>query len=178
MQRMKFSGRAQICVGDTTSHGGVVIEGSPSFFWNGISIARKGDKVTCPKCKPYIFQIAEGFEHCTDTDAKLPMAMEGHRTTCGAVLIARSASVDVPASASTPVSSEETSFDEQIQAVDKTTGKPLAEVAYFVEAENGKTFFGETDATGHCPRVQTEHAAHLKVWLGVAAIQRKNQEKK
>ena len=89
MTRATVGGKAQIVVGDTTSHGGQVISGSPSSTWGRgeIPIARKGDKVACPKCEPHIFEIAEG---CNDSlDFGAPVALEGHKTTCGAVLIAQ-----------------------------------------------------------------------------------------
>lgn len=94
MQRASVHGKAQIVVGDTTSHGGRVISGSPSSTWSRaeIPIARKGDKVTCPKCEPHLFEIAEGCDGSLDFGA--PVALEGHKTTCGAVLIAKSAEVD------------------------------------------------------------------------------------
>lgn len=94
MQRANVHGKAQIVVGDTTSHGGRVISGSPSSTWSRaeIPIARKGDKVTCPKCEPHLFEIAEGCDGSLDFGA--PVALEGHKTTCGAVLIAKSAEVD------------------------------------------------------------------------------------
>jgi uncharacterized Zn-binding protein involved in type VI secretion len=89
MTRTTVGGKAQIVVGDTTSHGGQVISGSPSSTWGRgeIPIARKGDKVTCPQCEPHIFEIAEGCADSLDFDA--PVALEGHKTTCGAVLIAQ-----------------------------------------------------------------------------------------
>lgn len=88
MQRASVHGKAQIVVGDTTSHGGRVISGSPSSTWSRaeIPIARKGDKVTCSKCEPHMFGIAEGCEGSLDFGA--PVALEGHKTTCGAILIA------------------------------------------------------------------------------------------
>ena len=89
MTRATVGGKAQIVVGDTTSHGGQVISGSPSSTWGRgeIPIARKGDKVTCPKCEPHIVEIAEGCDDSLDFGA--PVALEGHKTTCGAVLIAQ-----------------------------------------------------------------------------------------
>ncbi|MFM0237960.1 PAAR domain-containing protein [Paraburkholderia phytofirmans] len=89
MERADMNGRKQIVVGDTTSHGGEVISGSPSSTWGReeIAIARKGDLVTCPKCAPHTFVIAEGWEGSADLG--VPVALEGHKTTCGAVLIAR-----------------------------------------------------------------------------------------
>jgi uncharacterized Zn-binding protein involved in type VI secretion len=91
LTRATINGRRQIVVGDTTTHGGQVISGSPSSTWSnaGIPIARKGDKVTCPKCDPHIFVIAEGCEQSLDFGA--PIALEGHVTSCGAVLIAKPA---------------------------------------------------------------------------------------
>jgi uncharacterized Zn-binding protein involved in type VI secretion len=87
--RASLHGKLQILVGDTTTHGGKVISGSPSSTWGAanIPIARKGDKVTCPQCSPHLFEIAEGLEGCDDLGQ--PMAVEGHKTTCGAVLIAQ-----------------------------------------------------------------------------------------
>ncbi len=87
--RATVNGKAQIVVGDSTSHGGRVISGSPSSTWSSakIPIARKGDRVTCPKCEPHEFDIVEGCDGSTDFGA--PVALEGHKTGCGAVLIAQ-----------------------------------------------------------------------------------------
>ncbi|ACD17179.1 hypothetical protein Bphyt_2785 [Paraburkholderia phytofirmans PsJN] len=62
--------RADMNVGDTTSHGGEVISGSLSSTWGReeISIARKGDLVTSRKFAPYTFVIAEGREGSADRD--------------------------------------------------------------------------------------------------------------
>jgi len=91
MQHENPHGKSQIAVGDTTSHGGKVISGSPSSTWSEeeIPIARKGDRVTCPRCPPHHFEIAEGLEGCDDFGQLV--AVEGHKTTCGAVLIAQPA---------------------------------------------------------------------------------------
>lgn len=91
MERPDIHGKKQIVVGDATSHGGKVTSGSPSSTWSAakIPIARKGDRVTCPICSPHIFEIAEGLEGCEDFDQL--MAVEGHKTTCGATLIAQPA---------------------------------------------------------------------------------------
>jgi uncharacterized Zn-binding protein involved in type VI secretion len=86
MSRSIRNGRKQIVLGDMTSHGGVVITASPCSTWNGILIARKGDTVTCPLCPPHIFVIAEGWDGCLDFG--IPVALEGHKTLCGAALIA------------------------------------------------------------------------------------------
>ncbi|VBS83999.1 PAAR domain-containing protein [Burkholderia pseudomallei] len=43
--------RAIICVGDTTTHGGKVLEGAPTFTLNGRNVAGVGHQVLCPRCK-------------------------------------------------------------------------------------------------------------------------------
>lgn len=81
-----IQGRAQILVGDATSHGGVVISGSPTTTTQGRPIARVGDMVTCPLCKPHVFPIVEGLSMFTDNH--MAVALHGHKTACGATLIA------------------------------------------------------------------------------------------
>jgi uncharacterized Zn-binding protein involved in type VI secretion len=75
-----------ILIGDKTSHGGVVIEGAPTFDSHGKRIARVGDKVTCPK-KGHggTTVIVSGDPTCI-IDGK-PAARHGDKTACGAVLI-------------------------------------------------------------------------------------------
>uniref|UniRef100_E1T7J5 PaaR motif-containing protein n=1 Tax=Burkholderia sp. (strain CCGE1003) TaxID=640512 RepID=E1T7J5_BURSG len=82
-------GRSIICVGDTTSHGGKVLEGTPTATLDGKPISGVGHMVACPQCKGtfpilpdllgrrYPYRINE-----RDT------AVEGMRTACGATLIA------------------------------------------------------------------------------------------
>ncbi|WP_370261377.1 PAAR domain-containing protein [Limnobacter sp.] len=93
--RPLIHGRAQILVGDTTSHGGVVVSGSPNVTVNGIPVARLGDMVTCPLCKPHSFTIVEGLGSVTANN--IPLALHGHKTACGATLIAAAAGVTAPA---------------------------------------------------------------------------------
>lgn len=74
-----------IRLGDPTSHGGTVVSASSRFNMFGKEIARLGDKVTCPIPGHRDCTIAEG-----DPQWKIdgtPVALEGHKTTCGAVLI-------------------------------------------------------------------------------------------
>lgn len=93
MTSMMVDGRAQVVVGDSTSHGGKVISGSSTtFFGPGkIPIARVGDMVTCPICKPHVFPIVEG--HPLMKDNHLHVALHGHKTACGATLIASATQV-------------------------------------------------------------------------------------
>lgn len=81
--------RAIICEGDTTSHGGRVLEGTVDSTIYGKTVAGVGHKVLCPLCKG-VFPILPDLLgrryphriHGRDT------AVEGMRTACGAVLIA------------------------------------------------------------------------------------------
>ena len=82
--------RRIIVVGDTTTHGGVVITGAPTSRFNGQPIARLGDQVDCPERYPSgrphgINKIIEGSAHCRI--GGIPVALEGHRTECGCALI-------------------------------------------------------------------------------------------
>lgn len=78
--------RAIICKGDTTTHGGVVLEGDPLVKIEGRSVARKGDKVKCPKCSG-IQYIVEGSPQLTVQGR--PMVLENMKTSCGARLLSR-----------------------------------------------------------------------------------------
>lgn len=66
MARLNLFGRSQILLGDMTSHGGVVVSGSPTNTWHGVAVARMKDVVWCPRCPPHLFEIAEGLANFTD----------------------------------------------------------------------------------------------------------------
>jgi uncharacterized Zn-binding protein involved in type VI secretion len=76
-----------IVVGDRTDHGGTVISGSPVTDVVGKSIARVGDRVTCPqRGHGGTAVIVSGDPTCI-VDGQ-PAARHGDRTSCGATLIA------------------------------------------------------------------------------------------
>jgi uncharacterized Zn-binding protein involved in type VI secretion len=72
-----------IVLNDPTNQGGLVIEGSPSTFLNGLKVARLGDSVLCPHG---LCSIGSGDESVLIDN--LPVAREGDRLICGAVLVA------------------------------------------------------------------------------------------
>jgi uncharacterized Zn-binding protein involved in type VI secretion len=74
-----------IRLGDPTSHGGKVIEGSPVDICHGKPIAYLGHKTYCPQCRGN-FPIIEGAP--TTTFYGKGVALAGMKTACGAVLIA------------------------------------------------------------------------------------------
>lgn len=85
---------AVIRLGDKTSHDGVVLSASPFSESGGIAIARVGDKVSCPKHGHEPCTIATG-DPTMIVDGK-PVARNGDKTSCGAVLIAsQQATVDL-----------------------------------------------------------------------------------
>ena len=73
-----------IRLGDSTSHGGKVVEASQHSDSAGKPIARMGDKISCPKHGSGT--IASG-DTTMIVDGK-PVARHGDKTSCGATLIA------------------------------------------------------------------------------------------
>jgi uncharacterized Zn-binding protein involved in type VI secretion len=74
-----------IRLNDPTSHGGKVMTAAPHSTVLGVAVARKGDRCSCPLPGHGVCEITEG-------DPKVlidgvPVAFEGHRTSCGATLV-------------------------------------------------------------------------------------------
>ena len=84
--------RQVIVVGDTLApHGGTVTAGSNDDIVDGKPIARKGDPV---ECKEHGAQtIAEGDEAGMVNGS--PVALHGHRATCGCRLVSRGTTISV-----------------------------------------------------------------------------------
>lgn len=80
-----MSVRRVIVIGDKTTHGGTVLQGSHSMTAGGKNIALQGDLVSCPQCKGN-YPIAEGSSKMSASGKGV--ALEGMKTTCGAELIA------------------------------------------------------------------------------------------
>ncbi|CAQ84588.1 MULTISPECIES: PAAR domain-containing protein [Photorhabdus] len=72
--------------GDKTSHGGSVLSGDECFQVLGKGVARVNDPVSCPKCGGHQ-TIVEGTSTTVGTNQQ-GVALEGMKTSCGAVLIA------------------------------------------------------------------------------------------
>ncbi len=75
-----------IRLGDPTSHGGNVVSAASNVSVKGIPVARLGDACTCPIPGHSGCTIVEGDS--THTIEGIPVAYEGHKTSCGAALIA------------------------------------------------------------------------------------------
>ena len=143
--------------GDTTSHGGTVLEGFPLYTVEGRPVAGMGHKVSCPKCRG-IFPIAQG--NPAHTLNGTPLAYEGMKTACGASLIASQTS----ATHSSPTGSIARIAPQQIpdnplgnQTEDKVvqfiirhheTREPLEGVPYTIKLSTGATETGHSNAEG------------------------------
>ena len=77
--------RNVIRLNDPTSHGGKVLTAAPHSTVLGVAVARQGDHCSCPLPGHGTCVIVEG-----DPDVLIdgvPVAFQGHRTSCGATLI-------------------------------------------------------------------------------------------
>jgi uncharacterized Zn-binding protein involved in type VI secretion len=161
-----------IRLGDSTSHGGIVIEGSPVDICMGKPIAFIGHKVQCPKCKG-VYPIVEGAP--TTTFYGKGVALAGMRTACGALLIAsqltdiveygcgerpsktaaKAAGADGVATTSpsinvlSPGKLNEAHFDDKFTLVDADTGSPIPYAEYAIRRQSGEVEHGTSDAHGH-----------------------------
>ena len=77
--------RGVIRLGDATSHGGKVIAATGTSTVHGIAVARQGDACVCPIPGHAGCVIAEGDPMVTL--GGVPVAFDGHKTSCGAALI-------------------------------------------------------------------------------------------
>lgn len=174
-----------IVQGDRTSHGGVVLAGSPFSDCDGKPIARVGDMCSCPKCKG-VFPIAQGDQSNIVDGA--PVAYHGCKTACGASLIssqirtltepssgaAPGAGVDgapdgfgavgagmAAAYQDEPVGSDADRFQGRFQLVSTDTGEPIAGKAVRVRSTAGQYLTGATDAEGFTQWVERDAAEAL-----------------
>ena len=77
--------RGVIRLNDPTSHGGKVISAAPNSRVKGVAVARKGDRCSCPVRGHADCRIAEGDPKVLIDG--IPVAFDGHKTTCGAHLM-------------------------------------------------------------------------------------------
>ncbi|MDX8121307.1 PAAR domain-containing protein [Janthinobacterium sp. GMG2] len=177
--------------GDTTSHGGTVLEGSPRDLCMGKPISYLGHKVHCPKCKG-IFPIVEGVT--TTSFYGRGVAVAGMKTSCGAVLIASQftdtvewstgtwqaaehsnataaaaaqlAQGALPRRSSAAASEIAESYDEQPQL----HASEIGGIPYFVETKDGRRFSGRATMEGMLPRVETYNEEEYTVYWGDVAL--------
>ncbi|GGY76989.1 PAAR domain-containing protein [Pseudoduganella plicata] len=178
-----------IRLGDPTSHGGTVLEGSPTDICFGKPIAFIGHKTYCPKCKG-TFPISEGA--MTTTFYGKGVALAGMKTACGAVLIATqftdtveysggaaprtvsppaaatSAALDaalgeIPATSPAGDAHHDHKFDLAFRVQDESTGKALAYTRYRITLDDGTELIGTTDADGMTEKACSDHPQNATI---------------
>ena len=82
--------------GDTTSHGGTVLEGFVAFNVFGMPAAGVGHMVYCPRCKGS-YAIVQGIQYFRYGGKQV--AVDGMKTACGAELQASQSTFRIGASA-------------------------------------------------------------------------------
>lgn len=175
--------RALIRLGDSTSHGGTVIEASTIRRSGGIGIARVGDKVTCPIPGHGTNPIVSG--DLTFIVDGQPVAREGDKTACGADLI--------PSQHVTTVSNESSqtaerphqnaasgqqhpntdenqndTFDRTFQVIDQD-GVPVSGIAVTLATPDGQATQVQTDAEGTTPSVSGNKGEQAELALSKGA---------
>jgi uncharacterized Zn-binding protein involved in type VI secretion len=76
-------GREAARLGDTTDHGGRIVEAEPNLTVQGIPVALDGHMVECPRCSGRYAIIATGRR----TYRGIRVAYLGDKTGCGAKLM-------------------------------------------------------------------------------------------
>lgn len=161
--RTNLYGKSQAVMGDKTSHGGAVISGSPTSFWHGVPIARKGDRTFCPRCKPHFFEISEGLSTCTDTAALNPMATEGHLTTCGASLVAESNSTEKLLAIMALIKKE---GHDDCYVLRDSDGAAMPFTHYAVRTKEQAVEFAITDQEGHTHlHLTDDEASEIEIYI-------------
>lgn len=174
-----------IRLGDPTAHGGVVVSAAGHFRMFGKPVARLGDKVACPVPGHGVCTIVEGDPHWSIDG--IPVALEGHKTSCGASLISTlpnvtrayegmgAASTGVGASAAAASaaatglepapradSDQAEGFDQHFLLTDEVTSEPLANRFYRM-TWNGRTIKGYTNDAGLTERVAADAAVTVQI---------------
>ncbi|MGC0151864.1 PAAR domain-containing protein [Chromobacterium vaccinii] len=164
-----------IRLGDPTDHGGAVVSASSTTTMFGKAVALVGDSVTCPRQGHTNCVIVEGDPSWTVGGKGV--ALEGHKTSCGATLISTlgqvmrsyegngTAATGAGASAGLTAAAlagaaAAASFDEQIRFF-TSDRNVLADTPYKLTLADGSTVEGRTDAGGKTQRINTDTAQEI-----------------
>ncbi|WP_080405622.1 PAAR domain-containing protein [Burkholderia ubonensis] len=162
--------RSYIIVGDTTTAGGVVIQGEPVYTTNGKPLAHHEGKVYCHACK------SEGY--IRNVGPSRPMMLMGKQVAlendlcickCNPPprLIASQNSAfmefdskELETMGYTPQGRYigDASYDQHFQLKDKHTGRPLQDMPYRIVTDDGEEIEGRTDANGNTEKIYAKRA--------------------
>lgn len=186
-------GKRVIRLGDPTTHGGVVVSATSHLNMFGKHVARIGDKVTCPLPGHGVCTIVEGDPTWTIDGRNV--ALEGHKTSCGASLIstlpnvARSyegmgmasgggaaRSVVVAAAQAGGTTTTASAVNEphalRFRAIDPESGEPLPYRPYEAIRANGAKITGTTDGDGFTDPIQGNDAEQVEIHVAFNAPNR------
>ncbi|NYH22095.1 PAAR domain-containing protein [Paraburkholderia bryophila] len=166
-------GFAFIREGDTTSHGGRVLSCTPSNTMYGKPLALLGDKVSCPKCGG-VYPIVSA-KQLGMTFGGRPVASDGDKTACGAVLIATQSSATATPTGGTGGSigsgksvvshandgQQDGPHRGRFQVLDDITNQPIPNHPYTLTSSTGQTVQGTTDTNGYTSWLETHEASSL-----------------
>lgn len=162
--------RRVIRLGDATSHGGTVVSATSNFLVMGRPVARLGDKCTCPKKGHHNCVIVEGDTAWTIDG--MPVALEGHKISCGAVLISSSPNsgrADSGGSSSAPIFGQnaatnrndalhQQAYDQHFLLINDQTTTPMENIPYRITLSDGRIFEGVSDKNGLSQKVSADTA--------------------
>jgi uncharacterized Zn-binding protein involved in type VI secretion len=175
---LKSMTRPPIRLGDLTTHGGYVVSAS-SVKAYGKNVACVGDRVSCPKPGHENCVIVEGSEHWTIFSK--PVALHGHKTSCGAVLLAslddvqhdqEGGGAEAQATAAALVRQHQARQEPTEQPHDEQGvlkdghGNLLANTPFTIKNASGKLIRGVTDDHGRTPRIAHSHAEAFDIFIG------------
>ncbi|MEN7433723.1 PAAR domain-containing protein [Chromobacterium sp. TRC.1.1.SA] len=164
-----------IRLGDPTDHGGQVTSASATTTMFGKAVALVGDAVSCPRQGHTNCVIVEGDPSWTVGGKGV--ALEGHKTSCGASLIStlgqvmRSYEGSGTATAGTEVGNAATiaaaaavaaglMFNERYQLHDEE-GQPLKNAEYTIIRADGSKEHGISDGSGYTHMIDDHKAAEV-----------------
>lgn len=171
-------GSAVIRLGDSTSHGGRVVEATARFTVDGIPVARVGDACICPIAGHRNCKIIEGDPNCCIDG--IPVAVEGCKTTCNATLIpsqidrmtiepirggiVAESSINGANSLARHVNSTDI-YDHHFQLLDGETGEPLSDFSYSMMTDSGVELVGITDKNGFIDKIRSHRRENVTLYI-------------
>lgn len=159
-------GRDWIVKGDTTSHGGTVLDGDSIFTADGKPVARVGDPVACPRCKG-VFPIVSGGANLIGSNGK-QVARHGDTTACGATLMSgqqiHGTWLEANGAPTSPLPAPEVheTFDQRFRVMDEVTKLPLAGQPYRLHFKE-QVLEGVTDQDGYTLRLAASDPAAVRL---------------
>lgn len=160
--------------GDSTSHGGTVLEGFSAYLIDGRAAAGLGHMVSCPQCKG-VFPIAQG--NPAHTYNNTPLAYHGMVTACGATLLSSQSFMTHTSPTGSMAKMAESLYphyplrqhpeSREVQFVVKhhVTKAPLANVPYKIRFGDGRVELGTTDSQGLTAKYPAERARDAELEL-------------